>query len=239
MVISRILCAVAVELLAAGCASQGGTRQPRATAEQRQIIEQQDQLRLAEERDKQARIQEEQAALQRHMQSQRQGKEPEAPQNRDEQPQIVRLSDSSLSERPLDDLMQSRVHLDASVSKRSIYYQFDAYNVDDQYEPVLTAHAKLLMEDPAVQMRVEGNCDERGSREYNLALGQRRADSVKRALSLFGVSTKQVSAVSFGSEKPKALGHNDTDWAENRRSDLIYAGMDSAPDAKQSSEAAR
>ena len=239
MVIGRILSAVAVALLAVGCASQGGTRQPRATAEQRQIIEQQDRLRLAEERQKQARIQEEQAALQRHMQSRRQDKEPAAPQNRDEQPQIVRLSETSLSEGPLDDPTQSRVHLDASVSKRSIYYQFDAYNVDEQYEPVLTAHAKLLMGASALQMRVEGNCDERGSREYNLALGQRRADSVKRALSLLGVSTKQVSAVSFGSEKPKALGHNDTDWAENRRSDLMYVGIDGPHDTQQSSEIAR
>jgi peptidoglycan-associated lipoprotein len=239
MVINRILSGVAIALLAAGCASQGGTRQPRATVEQRRMIEEQDQLRQAEERDKQARIQEEQAALRRHMQSLRQDKEPVAAQNREEQPQIVRLSETSLSERPLDDPMHSRADLNASVSKRSIYYQFDAYNVDEQYEPVLTAHAKLLMEDPALQMRVEGNCDERGSREYNLALGQRRADSVKRALSLLGVSTKQVTAVSFGSEKPKALGHNDTDWAENRRSDLMYVGIDGPQDAPQSSESAR
>jgi peptidoglycan-associated lipoprotein len=77
---------------------------------------------------------------------------------------------------------------------------------------------------PDLRVNVEGNCDERGSREYNLALGQRRADAVKRALHLLGVSAVQVHAVSFGSEKPKAEGHSEEDFAQNRRSDMVYAG---------------
>jgi peptidoglycan-associated lipoprotein len=75
---------------------------------------------------------------------------------------------------------------------------------------------------------VEGNCDERGSREYNLALGQRRADSVKRALTLLGVPASQIETVSFGSEKPKATNHDEQAYADNRRSDLMYSGPKSA-----------
>ena len=79
-----------------------------------------------------------------------------------------------------------------------------------------------------MNLRIEGNCDERGSREYNLALGQRRADSVKRALTLLGVPADQIQTVSYGSEKPKATSHDEQAYAENRRSDLIYPGSKSA-----------
>src|ERR671938_62269 len=103
----------------------------------------------------------------------------------------------------------------------------------------MQAHSKFLLAHRELKLRVEGNCDERGSREYNLALGQRRADSVKRALSLLGVPNKQITAASFGSGKPKARGHNDADWAQNRRSDLIYVGGDGAKVAEQSSDYAR
>jgi peptidoglycan-associated lipoprotein len=75
-------------------------------------------------------------------------------------------------------------------------------------------------------VRIVGNCDERGSREYNLALGQRRADSVKKAMTLLGVPPKQIQTVSFGAEKPKAPGHDEEAWAENRRSDIVYIGID-------------
>jgi len=112
------------------------------------------------------------------------------------------------------------------LSKRSIYYDFDAYNIKEEFQQVVEAHAKFLLEHKDMKVRVEGNCDERGSREYNLALGQRRADSVKRALTLLGVPNKQIETVSFGSEKPKAMGHDDDAWAENRRSDLAYVGVD-------------
>ena len=110
------------------------------------------------------------------------------------------------------------------LAKRSIYYDYDAYTVEQEYEPVLEAHAALLRAHPDVRVSVEGNCDARGSREYNLALGQRRADAVKRALTLLGTPGAQINAISFGSEKPKALGHSEEDLAQNRRSDLIYAG---------------
>jgi peptidoglycan-associated lipoprotein len=107
-----------------------------------------------------------------------------------------------------------------------VFYDYDSYTVKAEYQPMLEAHAAFLASHPQAQLEIEGNCDERGSREYNLALGQRRADSVKRALTLLGVPAKQIETVSFGSEKPKAMGHDDDAWAENRRSDLAYVGID-------------
>jgi peptidoglycan-associated lipoprotein len=112
---------------------------------------------------------------------------------------------------------------EALAQQRTIFYDYDAYSVKPQYQPLLEAHAALLKSRPDLRLSVEGNCDERGSRAYNLALGQRRADAVKRALVLLGANAAQISTVSFGAEKPKATGHTDSDLAQNRRSDLVYA----------------
>ena len=112
--------------------------------------------------------------------------------------------------------------------RRAIYYDYDAYNVKEEYRQMLEAHGKYLLAHREVKVRIEGNCDERGSREYNLALGQRRAESIKRALALIGVPTGQIEAVSFGSEKPKAATRDEQGYAENRRSDLIYTASKSA-----------
>ncbi|MDH5535120.1 MAG: peptidoglycan-associated lipoprotein Pal [Betaproteobacteria bacterium] len=108
------------------------------------------------------------------------------------------------------------------LSKRSVYFDFDSYAVKDEYKPVVAAHAKYLTQDRQAQMRIEGNTDERGSREYNLALGQRRADAVKQLLQLLGASPTQIETVSFGEEKPKASGSNEAAWTENRRADMKY-----------------
>jgi len=105
----------------------------------------------------------------------------------------------------------------------SIYYDYDAYNVKEDYQALMEAHGKALLKHKELRLRIEGNCDERGSREYNLALGQRRADSVKRALTLLGVPVSQIETVSFGSEQPKVTGHDEEAYAENRRSDLTYS----------------
>lgn len=136
------------------------------------------------------------------------------------------LDESKLRGEALDDLAQLK-NPDSVLSKRSIYYDFDAYDIKTEFESILEAHAQFLIDHKDAKVRVEGNCDEHGSREYNLALGQRRADSVKRALTLLGVPAKQISTVSFGAERPKATGHDDADQAENRRSDLVYLGVDS------------
>jgi peptidoglycan-associated lipoprotein len=106
--------------------------------------------------------------------------------------------------------------------KKSVYYAFDKYNIEPQYMPIVEAHAGYIKSHPDAAVRLEGNCDERGSREYNLALGQRRADGVKSAMELLGVADKQIETVSWGSEKPKAPGHDEAAWAQNRRTDIVY-----------------
>ena len=108
------------------------------------------------------------------------------------------------------------------LSKRSIYYDYDKSGIKDEYKPLIEAHAGYLAGHRGAKVRIEGNCDERGSREYNLALGQRRADSVKDALKLLGATDGQIETTSWGKEKPRAPGHDESAWAENRRSDIIY-----------------
>ena len=108
------------------------------------------------------------------------------------------------------------------LSKRSVYYPLDVDVVQAADKPVVEAHAKYLSEHPDRKVRVEGNADERGSVEYNLALGQRRADGVKKLLMLGGARDDQVTTVSYGEEKPRATGHDEAAWSQNRRSDLNY-----------------
>jgi peptidoglycan-associated lipoprotein len=108
------------------------------------------------------------------------------------------------------------------LAKRSVYYPFDVSAVQDADKPVVLAHAKYLSEHPDRKVRVEGNCDERGSNEYNLALGQRRADSVKQMLVLGGAKASQIETVSYGEEKPRCTDHNEACWKQNRRSDIKY-----------------
>jgi len=104
--------------------------------------------------------------------------------------------------------------------KRSVYYEFDQYDVKPEYRALVETHARWLLANPKGRLTIEGNTDERGSREYNVALGQRRAESVTRLMVLMGVKPEQIEAVSFGKEKPRAGGHDETAWAQNRRSDF-------------------
>jgi peptidoglycan-associated lipoprotein len=106
--------------------------------------------------------------------------------------------------------------------KRSVYFAYDKYEVTGEYRPLVEAHAKYLNDHGGAKVAIQGNCDERGSREYNLALGQRRADAVGKIMTLLGVPSRQIETVSFGEEKPRALGHDEASWAENRRSDIVY-----------------
>ncbi|HET9664620.1 MAG TPA: peptidoglycan-associated lipoprotein Pal [Burkholderiales bacterium] len=110
------------------------------------------------------------------------------------------------------------------LSKRSIYFDYDSNQVKDEYRPIISAHAKYLSQNRSRRVRIEGNTDERGSREYNLALGQRRADAVKQMMELLGASGSQIETLSFGEEKPKATGSDEASWAENRRADIRYQG---------------
>ena len=108
------------------------------------------------------------------------------------------------------------------LSKRSIYFDFDSYTVKDEFKSVVEAHAQYLNSHKNRKIIIQGNTDDRGGREYNLALGQKRAEAVRKALVLLGVSDTQVEAVSLGKEKPKALGSDEASYAENRRSDIVY-----------------
>jgi peptidoglycan-associated lipoprotein len=108
--------------------------------------------------------------------------------------------------------------------QRSIFYDYDSFVVKDEFKAMVEAHAAYLKRNPGARLVVEGNTDERGSREYNLALGQKRAESVKRVFALLGVNESQVQTVSFGEEKPRNPAATESAYSENRRCDLRYAG---------------
>jgi peptidoglycan-associated lipoprotein len=108
------------------------------------------------------------------------------------------------------------------LAKRSVYFDFDSFVIRDEFRSTVEAHARYLQANRNRKVIVQGNTDERGSREYNLALGQKRAEAVRRALNALGVSDNQIEAVSLGEEKPRGAGNDESAWAENRRADLIY-----------------
>lgn len=109
-------------------------------------------------------------------------------------------------------------------SDRSIYFDFDKSVIKNQYMPVVQENGQYLVNNSSTRITIQGNCDERGSREYNLGLGQRRADSEKRALMALGASASNIETVSFGKEKPRCTEHNESCWSQNRRSDIVYQG---------------
>jgi peptidoglycan-associated lipoprotein len=106
--------------------------------------------------------------------------------------------------------------------EKSVYFGLDEYTVETKYQKMLSAHAGYLKANPKQKIIIQGNTDDRGTAEYNLALGQRRSDAVRKSLNLMGVSNDQMEAVSFGKEKPKVDGNNEAAWAENRRADIAY-----------------
>lgn len=108
------------------------------------------------------------------------------------------------------------------LAKRSVYFDFDSYSVKPDYQGMLSEHAKYLGGNKGRRILIQGNTDERGTSEYNLALGQKRAEAVRRSMSSLGVPESQMEAVSLGKEKPKATGHDEASWAENRRADITY-----------------
>ncbi len=110
------------------------------------------------------------------------------------------------------------------LSKRSVYFEFDSFVVEDKYKALIEAHAKYLSNNRTAKITLQGHTDERGSREYNIALGQKRAEAVKRVLILMGAQEVVIETVSYGKEKPKREGHDEAAWAENRRVDIVYFG---------------
>lgn len=110
----------------------------------------------------------------------------------------------------------------AMAAGRLVYFDYDSYVIKPEFQKLIEAQARYLASDSTLRVVLEGHTDERGGREYNLALGQRRAEAVRRALSLLGVSEAQMEAVSFGEEKPVAEGSSESAWSQNRRTEISY-----------------
>jgi peptidoglycan-associated lipoprotein len=108
------------------------------------------------------------------------------------------------------------------LSKRTVYFEFDSSVINDDATAVISAHAQHMVANGNAMMTIEGHCDERGTREYNIALGERRADAVRRVLIANGVSSRQINVVSYGEERPAAMGHDESAWSQNRRGELMY-----------------
>ena len=108
------------------------------------------------------------------------------------------------------------------LAKRETFFDFDKSIVKEAYKPMVQAHGQYLAEHADRNVVVEGNCDERGSSEYNIGLGNRRANAVKKILVVSGAKADQISTSSFGEEKPRASGHNEAAWSQNRRADIVY-----------------
>ena len=124
-------------------------------------------------------------------------------------------SGSAWTGHPLDDP-------NSLLAKRVVYFEFDESVILDQDRPILEAHSQYLAENPGAAVTLEGHTDERGTREYNLALGERRAVAVRQFMSLLGASGQQLRTLSYGEERPAATGHNEEAWALNRRVEIIY-----------------
>ena len=110
------------------------------------------------------------------------------------------------------------------LSKRMVYFDLDSFVVKDEFQSTLAAHSKFLAANAKMKMLIQGNSDERGSREYNLALAQKRADAVKKSLALMGAKEDQMEAVSLGEEKPVCGEQNEECWGKNRRGEMLYNG---------------
>lgn len=108
------------------------------------------------------------------------------------------------------------------LAKRVIYFDFDSSEIKGEGTDVVAAHAKYLANHASARIRLEGNTDDRGSREYNIGLGERRAQAVKRALLLQGASEAQLSTVSYGAERPAVVGNDESAWSKNRRVEIVY-----------------
>lgn len=133
------------------------------------------------------------------------------------------LSGQSLDARSIDQSgMDPRKDPASPLSKRSIYFDFDSFVVKDEYRTVIQSHASYLSNRSSARIIIQGNADARGSREYNLALGQKRAEAVRNSFAILGVRDSQMEAVSFGEEKPRRFGTSEEDYAENRRADIVY-----------------
>ena len=111
---------------------------------------------------------------------------------------------------------------DSPLAVRTVYFDFDKSDVRPEFVDLLRAHAAYLAANPTATIMVEGHCDERGSREYNIGLGERRSNTVKQFFEAEGVDPAQINTISYGEERPEMLGHNEAAWSKNRRAVLVY-----------------
>jgi peptidoglycan-associated lipoprotein len=111
---------------------------------------------------------------------------------------------------------------DPCLRQRVVYFDFDKDEVKPEFQQIMQCHAKYLQDRPTAQMRLEGNTDERGTREYNLGLGERRGNAVSSALQANGGSASQITVISYGKEKPVCREHNEDCWSKNRRVNIVY-----------------
>ena len=119
--------------------------------------------------------------------------------------------------------VQRQERMMKALTGKSVYFDYDDYSIKSQYHDLIKQDYEFLKSAPKVSVALQGNADERGSTEYNLALGQKRAEAVKRELKLLGVPEDKMEAVSFGEEKPRASCHEEKCWSENRRVDFLFA----------------
>ncbi len=143
---------------------------------------------------------------------------------------VAPVTDSSSGAVPADTNRVPTVNADSTgldpearaLMDKSVYFDYDSYAVKDQYRTMIDANGKFLNANRARKVIVQGNTDERGGSEYNLALGQKRAEAVRKQLALVGVPESQIEAVSLGKEKPRSTTRDEAGWAENRRADFVY-----------------
>jgi peptidoglycan-associated lipoprotein len=231
---NKVWIGIAAALLVSGCGGRGFLGGNQAAVEQRDLFEKQEaekkQAETAEQQAREKQVAEEQARLKAQLAAQQaqQGTTDgeQGAGESGEQPVVSPLPPTTLTEQALKESAAAMNDPSNPLSKRSVYFGYDSVSVEGEYSQVVEAHAKFLLDHPQVRVRLEGNCDVRGSREYNLALGQKRADSVKRAFALLGVPSAQIESVSFGEEKPRMLGDGEDAHQENRRVDIVYSGAD-------------
>jgi peptidoglycan-associated lipoprotein len=148
---------------------------------------------------------------------------PDAQANKADEKLAAAAEEAKGAPAPDNNVAQGQAELERAMEALrnvSVFFEFDSSTLTSEAKDKLSAVGTILAKHPDLKVRIEGNCDERGSEQYNLALGQRRADSAKRYLVSMGAHDRQLTAISFGDQKPKALGHDEEAWRQNRRDDL-------------------
>jgi peptidoglycan-associated lipoprotein len=138
-----------------------------------------------------------------------------------EEARIERLKELEMARKKEAEERALKERIAIKFEAESIYFDFDKSFIRQEYRPVLEKKAEFLVDNPNISIRIEGNCDERGTNEYNLALGERRTNSAKNFFVSIGISPDRIEMISYGEERPLALGHNENSWVQNRRDDFV------------------